>query len=105
MNDDLFLTKLRDEAASLRYEPRDAATWTRLAATIRARVAEPAPTVGDWLVRWFRPVGAAMVTLALAATLGSAWLVRTLETSSGDTFAADSSQISMLDGVLSNGAD
>jgi hypothetical protein len=106
MNDDLFLERLRTNAADLRYEPADPATWTRLSSRIRARIAEPPPTVGDWLARWFRPLGASLVTVALTATLGSTWMMlNSRDTSVMEAFSSDSAELSMLDGALSNVGD
>ena len=71
MTDEKFFERLRDDAASLRYEPDDVAL-TRLAARVRARVAEE-PDVAQLLARWFRPVTMSLAALALAATLGVQW--------------------------------
>jgi hypothetical protein len=71
MTDDKFFERLRDDAASLRYEPDDVAL-TRLAARVRARVAEE-PDVAQLLARWFRPITMSLAALALAATLGVQW--------------------------------
>lgn len=67
-----FLERLRDDARQLRYEPDDDAMWARLAARVRARVAEQ-PSVSQLLARWFRPVGVSLAGLALAAAIGIGW--------------------------------
>ena len=79
MNDDHFFERLRDDAASLRYEP-DAAALTRLTARVRARVAAQ-PTVESFLARWFRPLAASLAALAIVATLGVQWYERTQQQS------------------------
>ena len=66
MSDDRFLERLREDAAMLRYEPRDAFAWTRLAARVRERVNRPAD-VSQLLARWFRPIAASFLLLAVAA--------------------------------------
>jgi hypothetical protein len=71
MNDDRFLEKLRVDARQLRYEPGDVAL-SRLTARVRARV-RPAPSVESFLARWFRPLAASLVALALAASVGVEW--------------------------------
>ena len=74
MNDDRFLDKLRIDARRLRYEADDV-TLSRLTARVRARIAAPA-TVESFLARWFRPLAASLVALALAATVGVQWYER-----------------------------
>ncbi|MEA2491519.1 MAG: hypothetical protein QOH21_3311, partial [Acidobacteriota bacterium] len=63
MSDDNFFGRLRGDAAPLRYEP-DAVALSRMSARIRDRVATPA-TVAELLARWFRPLAAAVIALAL----------------------------------------
>jgi hypothetical protein len=67
MSDDHFFERLRRDAAPLRYEADDV-TVARMAARIRARVAEP--TIADLLARWFRPLTATLTAIALAAVIG-----------------------------------
>jgi hypothetical protein len=74
MSDNDFLERLRDDARQLRYEP-DAALWTRLPAKIRQRVALQT-NASQLLARWFRPITASFLILALAAALSVAWLER-----------------------------
>lgn len=74
MTDDEFFDRLRSDAAGLRYEPADPATWTRLQARIRDRIA--APTVADLLAGWMRMTAASVSVLALLATLTVAWMER-----------------------------
>ena len=74
MDDDRFLERLRDDARQLRYEADDV-MLTRLTAGVRARVAAQ-PSVESFLARWFRPLAASLVALALAATLGVQWYER-----------------------------
>ena len=68
MTDDEFFERLRDDAAPLRYEP-DTVAATRMAARIRARI-DARPTVAQLLASWFRPLGATLAAIALAATIG-----------------------------------
>jgi hypothetical protein len=68
MSDDKFLERLRDDAQRLRYEPDDV-MLSRLSARVRERRGA-APTVAQFLARWFRPVAASLAVLAFAATLG-----------------------------------
>ena len=79
MNDD-FLERLRNDARRLRYEPDDEVLWNRLQAKIRARVAAQ-PDVPQLLARWFRPITASFVILALAAALSVAWIERPRDSS------------------------
>jgi hypothetical protein len=71
MTDDRFFDKLRADARQLRYEAGDV-TLSRLTARVRARIASP-PSVESFLARWFRPLAASLVALALAATAGVQW--------------------------------
>ena len=75
MDDDRFLEKLRIDARLLRYEADDV-TLSRLTARVRARVAAQPATVESFLARWFRPLAASLVALALAASLGVQWYER-----------------------------
>ena len=72
MSDDKFLERLRDDAQRLRYEPDDV-MLSRLSARVREHVIA-APTVAQFLARWFRPVAASLAVLAVAATLGVQYL-------------------------------
>jgi len=73
MSDDKFLDRLRQDARPLRFEPGGDVLWTRLTAKIRARVAAQ-PDVPALLARWFRPITASFLMLALAAALSVVWL-------------------------------
>lgn len=68
MSEDRFFERLRNDAAPLRYEP-DAVAMTRVAARIRASI-EAQPSVAQFLAAWFRPLGATLAAIALAATIG-----------------------------------
>ena len=72
MSEDRFLERLREDARSLRYEPKDDLIWTRLPAKIRARVAAQSPTASQLLASWFRPIAASLTAVAVAATIGLA---------------------------------
>lgn len=74
MNDDFF-ERLREDARQLRYEPNDGALWTRLPAKVRQGIARQ-PDVPQLLARWFRPITASLLVLALAAALSVAWIER-----------------------------
>ena len=95
MSDDRFFERLRSDAAPLRYEPRDEATWTRLQARIRERVAEPQPGVAQLLARWFRPLAVSLAALAIAGSLSLAWIASTEETASIESLSASSMEIVM----------
>src|SRR5687767_10145735 len=69
-DDDKFFERLRGDARKLRHDP-DAATLTRIRARIQARI-EPSPTVAELLARWFRPLAATAMAIALAAAIGIA---------------------------------
>lgn len=71
MTDDRFFERLRDDAEPLRFEPGDF-MQARIAARVRERIATQ-PGVAQLLARWFRPLGAALTAIALAATLSVAW--------------------------------
>ena len=81
MTDDKFFERLRDDAAQLRYEPGDPATWTRLQARVAARVREQ-PTAAQLLATWFRPIAAALATLSLIAALSVQWIDQTQQPAS-----------------------
>lgn len=69
-DDDKFFERLRVDARQLRHQP-DEATLARIRARIHARL-EPQPSVAELLARWFRPLAATAMALALAATIGIA---------------------------------
>ena len=75
MTEDKFLQRLRDDAVQLRYTPQGDVIWTRLPARIRSRVQSQA-TVAQMLARWFRPITASFVMLAIAASLCVTWVER-----------------------------
>jgi len=84
MTEDRFFERLRDDAAQLRYQPQDDFVWTRLSARIRERVQHP-PNVSQMLARWFRPIAASFVMLAIAAVATLGWVDRAHES----TYAAE----------------
>ena len=71
MTENEFFERLRHDARPLRYQP-DEFLSTRIAAKVRERIA--APTPAQFLARWFRPIGATMVAVAVAASLTLAWV-------------------------------
>lgn len=90
-----FLERLRADAQQLRYEPEDAVLWSRLSARIRDGVAA-SPDVPQLLTRWFRPITASFLMIALAAALSVAWFERARDTSSTiDAMAPNSVEISV----------
>ena len=95
MSDDNLFERLRNEARELRYEADDV-MLTRLSARVRGRVTAQ-PTVAQFLARWFRPVAASLVALALVATLGVQWFERTDEqpTTLEAAMSADQVEISV----------
>lgn len=102
MSDDRFLEQLREEAAGLRYEPSDPATWTRLSARVRDRIqtASQPLTVAQLLARWFRPVVTSLATLALVATIGMQWFERSHDTMTMETAMASNSVEISVDGDI-----
>jgi len=74
MSEDKFFDRLREDASRLRYVADDV-LWTRLIARIRERVRSQ-PSVAVMLARWFRPITASFVTLAIAAALSVTWIER-----------------------------
>jgi hypothetical protein len=93
MNDDELFERLRADAPQLRYEPSDPATWTRLRARVRERIAEP--TMSELLAGWLRPVAAALSLVAILATLGIAWMQQMNQPQSLDAMASTQYEISM----------
>lgn len=77
MNDDAFLTRVRDAARALQYSPADMAL-NRVSARIRERLARP--TVAELLARWFRPVAASVTAVAIVASLALNLFERESET-------------------------
>ena len=93
MSDDFF-ERLREDAAPLRFEGRDA-LWTRLPAKIRARI-DAQPDVTHLLARWFRPVTASFVTMALVAALSIVWIERSRDAAlSVDAIGSNSVEITV----------
>jgi len=70
MTDEQFFERLRNDAASLRYEPGSFAL-ARIRARIREQI-EQRPTVVQLLARWFRPLTAALTAIAIAAAIAVA---------------------------------
>jgi hypothetical protein len=99
MSDDRFIERLRDDARSLRFEPKDDAIWTRLPAKIRARIHAQPLTASQLLAAWFRPIAASLTAVALAATIGLAWFERPSATNVADTTVSSGVDIQM-DGDL-----
>lgn len=66
MNEDRFLERLRSDARQLRHEPDDLVV-ARVAARVRARIAQPA--FSAILAAWFRPLAASLSAIALAAAI------------------------------------
>ena len=87
MSEDRFLERLREDARTLRYEPKDDAIWTRLPAKIRARMQSQPVTASQLLASWFRPIAASLTAFALAATLGLAWFERPSATTTSETLS------------------
>jgi hypothetical protein len=71
MTENEFFERLRNDGRALRHQP-DEFLSARIAARVRGRIA--APTPAQFLARWFRPLGASLATVALAASLGVVWL-------------------------------
>jgi hypothetical protein len=94
MSNDRFFNRLRHEARRLRYEPEDAALWTRLAARIRERI-QLQPSVSQLLAGWFRPVAASLAALALASALSLALFERSRDNTSTETVTSSSVEISV----------
>lgn len=75
MTNDRFFERLRDDASRLQYQPQDHFVWTRLSSRIRERVRQ-GPNVAQMLARWFRPITATFVMLAIASALTVTWVER-----------------------------
>jgi hypothetical protein len=95
MTEDKFLERLRGDAAQLRYTPQDAFVWTRLAAQIRAALAQNDTTVAAMLARWLRPIAASFVMLALVASLSVTWVERRESSNANDLVASNSVEITV----------
>jgi hypothetical protein len=87
MSEDRFLERLREDARSLRYEPKDETIWTRLPARVRARMQSQPATASQLLAFWFRPIAASLTAVAIAATLGLAWFERPSAATTGETIS------------------
>lgn len=94
MTDDKFFEQLRDRAARLRYEPQDAFVWTRLRARIRERTLRPAD-VSMMLARWFRPIVASFLLLAVGAVVTVSWVERAQSTYAVETIASHPVEITV----------
>lgn len=107
MSDDRFLERLREDAAELRYEPQDSATWARLSAHVRERIARnPQPvTVAQLLTQWFRPLVTALAAVALVATLGIQWFDTSHDTMSVESAMASNNVEISVDGDIYSVAD
>jgi hypothetical protein len=90
-DDDKFFERLRGDARKLRHEP-DEATLARIRARIQARLEPSTPplTVAELLARWFRPLAATAMALALAAAIGITSIDRDVV-----TFTEDAPEIEM----------
>jgi len=102
MSEDNFFDKLREHAAHLRYVPDDFVR-ARLTARIRERVRSQ-PSVAQMLARWFRPITASFVTLAIVAALSVSWIERHESANSAETMASNSMEIT-VDGDTYNLAE
>ena len=94
MTEDRFLERLREDASRLRYAPRDPSTWTRLTARVREKINRPA-NVAQMLARWFRPIAASLVMLAIAASGTVTWLERDQSTYAVETIASHPVEITV----------
>jgi hypothetical protein len=87
MTDEKFFERLRGDAARLRYEPKDAFVWTRLAARIREEIRRPVD-VSQMLARWFRPIAASFLLLAAGAAVTVSWVERAQSTYAVESIAS-----------------
>jgi hypothetical protein len=94
MSEDRFFDRLRDDAAQLRYTPQDDVLWTRLGARVRSGIAAQ-PGVADMLARWFRPITASFIMLALVAALGVTWVERRDMSGTNETIGTNSLEIAV----------
>ena len=102
MSEDKFFDRLREDAARLRYAADDF-VWARLTARIRERVRSQ-PSVVQMLARWFRPITASLVTLAIVAAMSVTWIERHEALSGVETMASNSVEIT-VDGDIYNLAE
>jgi glycine/D-amino acid oxidase-like deaminating enzyme len=92
MSDEQFLEHLRRDAEQLRFDGDDVMR-SRIAARVRERIAsQPQNGVSYVLARWLRPVGAALATFALVATLGVQWFEQSRDTPATTLDALTSTQ-------------
>ena len=94
MTDEKFFEDLRKDAARLRYEPHDPFLWTRLPARVRERIMT-APDVSQMLARWFRPIAAFLLLLAVGAGVTVSWVERTQATYAVESIASHPVEISV----------
>jgi hypothetical protein len=94
MTEDKFFERLRDDAGHLRYEPRDAFVWARLTARVREAIRRPAD-VSQMLARWFRPIAAAFLLLAVGAGVTVSWVERTQSTYAVESIASHPVEITV----------
>ena len=94
MTSDKFYERLREDAARLRYEPKDAFLWTRLSARIRERIHRPAD-VSQMLARWFRPIAASFLLLAVGAAVTVSWVERAQSTYAVESIASHPVEITV----------
>jgi hypothetical protein len=94
MTEDRFFERLRDDAARLRFEPKDEFVWTRLSARIRERILQPAD-VSQMLARWFRPIAASFLLLAAGAAVTVSWVDRAQSTYAVESIASHPVEITV----------
>jgi len=94
MSEDKFFERLRNDAAQLRYEPKDAFVWTRLPARIREGIRRPAD-VSQMLARWFRPIAASFLLLAVGAAVTVSWVERAQSTYAVESIASHPVEITV----------
>jgi hypothetical protein len=94
MTDEKFFERLRKDAARLRYESHDPFLWTRLPAHVRERILTP-PNVSQMLARWFRPIAAFLLLLAVGAGVTVSWVERTQSTYAVESIASHPVEISV----------
>ena len=94
MTENEFFERLREDAARLRYEPKDAFIWTRLRARIGERIRRPAD-VSQMLARWFRPIAASFLLLAAGAAVTVSWVEREQSTFAVESIASHPVEITV----------
>ena len=82
MTDEEFFSRVRIDAAPLRYEP-DPFAMTRIRSGVRERILRT--TVPQLLARWFRPLTATLAIIALAAGITVATIDSNDNGSMGDS--------------------